>query len=124
MVEEVESHITSVRPPATANPAQGIRARPCREQAPATATETVRMARLKLALAHRPFAFRKAAKPNPMRSTMAINWARVKRKRLMGTPQDRGTNREVRDAGLTCCSFSTYAPSPGNSLLWITVYTS
>src|SRR3954469_10809881 len=117
MVEEVESQITSVRPPATANPAQGIRAAPCRKQAPATATETVRMARLKVALAHRPFAFRKAAKPNPMRSTTAINWARVKRRRLMGTPQDRGANRDVKDPEFTCCSVSTRAPSPGSSLL-------
>src|SRR5262245_292874 len=51
--------------PRTAKPAQVQRALPFRARAPRVATETMRKARVKVALAHISLAFRKAAKPTP-----------------------------------------------------------
>ena len=51
--------------PNTANPNQVRRARPFRATATTTATETARMASVKVALAQNSSAFRRAAKPRP-----------------------------------------------------------
>ncbi len=48
-----------------------------------------------VALAHTAFAFRRAAKPNPIRSTTAMNWAMVKRRRLMDVLLDQRTSSEI-----------------------------
>jgi hypothetical protein len=49
-------------------------------RAPRRAVEFATMLKVKVALAQISSAFRRAAKPNPMKSTMTINWAREKRK--------------------------------------------
>src|SRR5438105_14667572 len=49
---------------------------------------------VKTALAHRTESDRRAAKPNPTKSTMTIDWARVNRTRVMGSLRGRGTRLE------------------------------
>jgi hypothetical protein len=77
-----------------------MRALPILARAQRGATEIIRKASVKAALAQFSSAFRQAAKLNPTKSTTAINWAMLKRRRVMGCLPDRGKGPEGRRDGL------------------------
>src|SRR5687767_4093385 len=78
-ISGAESQMTRHANPVAANPAQAMRTLPSRAMAPTKATETMMMAREKVALAQRSLAYRRAARPNATKNTRAINAVMVKR---------------------------------------------